>query len=110
MWCCQSCSCRVVVLAIASIRMTLGDEVVIPDSPVHFRFAFVVVLGIDCNKNPKRFLHRRVLVGFRASRIPRPLKGSKKWNPLIIPWLPQCSNGFIFLGGFHFFGSSKGSG
>ena len=37
----------------------------------------------------------------RNGRIPRPLKGSKKWNPLIIPWLPQCSNGFI-LGGFHF--------
>ena len=22
-------------------------------------------------------------------------KGFKKWNPLIIPWFPQCSNGFI---------------
>ena len=31
---------------------------------------------------------------------PRPPKGSKKWNPLIILWFLQCSNGFI-LGGFH---------
>ena len=33
--------------------------------------------------------------------LPRPPKGSKKWNPLIIPLFPKCSNGFI-LGGFHF--------
>ena len=35
------------------------------------------------------------------SDLARPPKGSTKWNPLIIPWFPQCSTGFI-LRGFHF--------
>ena len=30
--------------------------------------------------------------------VPRPPKGSKKWNPLITPLFPQCSDRFI-LGG-----------
>ena len=38
---------------------------------------------------------------FVEGHAPRPPKGSKKWNPLIIPYFPQCSNGFI-LGGFQF--------
>ena len=40
---------------------------------------------------------------------PRPAEGSKKWNPLIIPWLPQRSNGFYF-GGFHFLDPLEGLG
>ena len=40
--------------------------------------------------------------------IPRPPKGSKKWNPLIIPLFPQCSNGFIL--GVPFFGIPEGVG
>ena len=41
--------------------------------------------------------------------LPRPPKGSKKWNPLRIPLFPQCSNGFI-LGGFHFLDTLGGLG
>ena len=40
----------------------------------------------------------RWLDGIVQGRLPRPPKGSKKWNPLIIPLFPQCSTGFI-LGG-----------
>ena len=37
-----------------------------------------------------------------AYEVPRPPKGSQKRNPLIIPQLPQCRNGFILGGGgFH---------
>ena len=43
----------------------------------------------------------RAVANFADAPLPRPPKGSKKWNPLIIPYFPQCSNGFI-LGGFHF--------
>ena len=39
---------------------------------------------------------------------PRPLKGSKKWNPLIISQFPQCSSGFI-LGRVPLLGSFRGS-
>ena len=41
---------------------------------------------------------------------PRTPKGSKSWNPLLVTWLPQYSNGFMLGPGAPILGSFRGPG
>ena len=86
------------------------------------QFAICTVPCLEKRQLSKLFANDALTQCYRSSKvggehspvlqrpsIPRPCKGSKEWTPLITPWFPQCSNGFL-LGGVPFLGSFRGSG